>query len=227
MPHREPTRVALAVSSMTIRKLIQTSPDPVRAVGARLCSFEDGDTSLCLRLWLDGALAACEAAYANHLKRRRPIEVIEAEMLAEVADGTYQLISPPEVHVENFQADRAAIDEKTPPLLEALRGLSELLWQHESWSDEVIRHARSILGMPLPWEGSAGHEAFGMRGMMDFTRSIWYAKRREPLGNHGWLISRAVHYSGETEAARGGMIAALEKFVAVKATHPAWASAQR
>ena len=210
---------------MTIRKLIQTSPDPVRAVGARLCSFEDGDTSLCLRLWFDGALAACETAYAAHLDRRRPIDVIEAEMLSEVEAGTYRLISPPEVHVNGYRSDRAAIDEKTPPLLDALRGLSELLWQHERQSDEVIRHARSIMDMPLPWE--SGPESFGLRALVGFVKAVWYAKRIEPLGNRGWLISQAVHYSSQTEAARNGMLAALERFVAVKATHPAWASAQR
>lgn len=62
---------------------------------------------------------------------------------------------------------------------------------------------------------------------MAFVKAIWYAKRIEPLGNRGWLISQAVHYSSQTEAARNGMLAALERFVAVKATHPAWASAQR
>jgi hypothetical protein len=205
---------------MTIRKLIQTSPDPVRAIGARLCSFEDGDTSLCLRIWFDGALAACEAAYADHLGRRRPIEVIESEMLAEVEAGTYQLISLPEVHVAHIQANRSAVDEKAPPLFAALKTLSELLWQHERQSDEVIRHARSILGMPLPWE--SGPESFGLRALVGFVKAIWYPKRSEPLGNHGWLISQAVHYSGETEAARRGMLAALDRFVAVKATHPAW-----
>lgn len=225
VPHREPTRVALAVSPMTIRKLIETAPDPVRSVGARLCSFEDGDESLCLRLWFDGAIAACEAAYATHLGRRRPVDVIEAEMLSEVEAGTYQLISPPEVHVAGYRVGRAAIDQKTPPLFAALKTLSELLWQYERRSDEVIRHARSIMDMPLPWE--SGPESFGLRALLAFVKAIWYAKRCESLGNHGWLISRAVHYSGETEAARNGMIAALEKFVAVKATHPAWASAQR
>jgi len=190
---------------MTIRKLIESAPDPVRAVGARLCSPTDGDAQLCFRLWFEAALAASEAAYAAHLSARRSIETLAREL------------TPRQLAI--VTADRAAIDEKTPALLAALRRFGDALWTERTSHPMVVEAAKEVMDLPLPWEVAGS--AFGLRALVALIHAV--LSRREPLHNHQWMAHDAIHYAGQPDAARAGMLAGLDRFMAVRTTHPAWA----